>query len=109
MVAKQSRTAHPKWAEAQLRGRWIRPHGFVRRIRDMFARQCTTFRSLQERRDRVSDSGILIVQVGGIEDGKEVCAASWEANGPEVMHDTEWQWRQVYRKGGEEIRRERGH
>jgi len=37
--------------------------------------------------DRLSDSGVLIVQIGGTKDCKEIRAASWWTNGPEVVHD----------------------
>jgi len=69
VIAKQSRPAHPKserkrnpeadeFVQMDLCG------GFETRSLG------TPFRSPQGRRDRVSDSGILIVQVGGTEDGK---------------------------------------
>jgi len=57
--------ASEEWAETQSGGRGIRPHGLVRWIRDAFARRCTPFRSLQERRDWVSDGGVLVVQGAG--------------------------------------------
>jgi len=71
-----------QWAETQPGngGRWIRPYRLVWRIQDAFARQCTLFRFLQGRRDRVSDGEVLVVQVGDTEDGEELRAVNWAAN-----------------------------